>query len=179
MKRAAVLAFDDTCRTVLERDRCPHPDTSTAAWLLCNPSTADALADDPTAQRIVHHSARLGCDRSLVGNVWCLRTPYPADLWEALRSGRYTPAMHNANLDALAMMAAQADVFVVAFGAAPWRSHRAAVLEALRVWLPDDGRVPECLGLTPDGAPLHPLARGKFAVRNDCPIFEWPGVLQL
>lgn len=50
---------------------------------------------------------------------------------------------------------------------------------ALRAWLPDDGRVPLCLGLTPDGAPLHPLARGKFAVRNDCEPFDWPGVLQL
>lgn len=177
MKRAAVLAFDGLCRTVLERDT--GGEGGTAAWLMCNPSTADANADDPTAGRVVHHSARLGCSRSLVGNIWALRTPYPADLWEALRSGRYTREMHDRNLDALAMISAQADVFVVAFGAAPWRAHRAAVNEALRTWLPDDGRVADCLGVTSDGAPLHPLARGKLAVRNDCEIFEWPGVLQL
>ena len=188
MKRGAVLAFPDrtgepAARLVLERDGITdglRPEyRGTAAWLMCNPSRANHEIDDPTAGRVMHHSLRLGCARSLVGNVWCLRTPYPADLWEALRAGRYTPEMHEANLDALAIMGAQADVFVVAFGAAPWRSHRAACLEALRVWAPTDGRVPLCLGTTDDGAPLHPLARGKFAVRNDVTPFDWPGVLQL
>lgn len=28
------------------------------------------------------------------------------------------------------------------------------------------------------GAPLHPLARGKLAVRNDCELFDWPGLLE-
>ncbi len=178
MKRGAVLGFDDTCRFMLERNT-GEPDARTAAWLMCNPSTADANIDDPTANRVVHHSARLGCARSIVGNVWAWRTPYPAQLWADLRAGRYTQAMADANRDALAAMGAQADVFVVAFGAAPWRAHRTAVTQALYAWLSDDGRVPECLGVTPDGAPLHPLARGKFAVRNDCEISEWPGVLQL
>jgi hypothetical protein len=191
MKRGAVLAFGDEARLQLERVRYGPGDEAafarealfgraprTAAWLMCNPSRADHEQDDPTMGRVLHHSANLGCDRVLVGNVWCLRTHDPAVMWSALRNGRYSPEMHGANLDALAIMGAQADVFVVAFGAAPWRSHRAACIEALRAWLPND-RVPLCLGVTDDGAPLHPLARGKFAVRNDTVPYDWPGVREL
>lgn len=177
MKRGAVLAFDDRCRLLLERGEGER----TAAWLMCNPSKADALVDDPTAGRVVHHSARVNCSRVLVGNVWALRATDPADLWAALARGEYTDEMHRANLDILTAIGAQADVVFVAFGAAPWRKHRDAVYEALRALMvgADEAIVPDCLGVTPDGAPLHPLARGKFAVRNDCQIFEWPGALVL
>lgn len=132
MKRGAVLGFerdgDYEARLQLERVVLQPSDAPwylrgdpppTAAWLMCNPSRANHEIDDPTMGRVMHHSARLGCPRVLVGNVWCLRTHDPAVLWSALRNGRYTPAMHEANLDALAIMGAQADVFVVAFGAAP------------------------------------------------------------
>lgn len=176
----AVLAFDGRCRLLLERTLL-SPGLRTAVWLLCNPSTADAQQDDPTVRRMRHFTLRAGCGRMLVGNVWPLRTPYPAELWAALARGDLTDAMRSANLDALAAMAAQADALFVAFGAEPWRRHRPAVEEAVRVMLAaaPDWIVPDCLGITPDGAPLHPLARGKFAVRNDCEIFEWPGVLGL
>ena len=30
-----------------------------------------------------------------------------------------------------------------------------------------------CLGVTPEGAPLHPLARGKFAITNDTRLTKW------
>ena len=96
MKRSAVLAFPDEagepqCRLLLERI-APHElipadaPPPTAAWLMCNPSRASHLIDDPTANRVVHHSNRAGCPRSLVGNVWPYRTPYPADLWAAIES---------------------------------------------------------------------------------------------
>jgi hypothetical protein len=78
-----------------------------------------------------------------------------------------------ANLDALAMIGGQADIHVVAFGAAPARKfphHVAAALDAFTL----GGRHPlYCLGTTPDGLPLHPLARGKFAVRNDAELRPW------
>lgn len=182
MRRAAVLAFPDhmgepAARLVLERDGITPgllPEyRGTAAWLMCNPSRANHEIDDPTAGRVMAHSLRYGCARSLVGNVWCLRTPYPADLFAALRSGRYTPEMDAANLDALAMIGAQADRLVVAFGAAPGRAHFAAVrsaLEAFRTF--NDGPL-WCLGTTDDGWPLHPLARGKLAVRNDTEMRLW------
>lgn len=168
MHRGAAMGFDGQCRFVLERSTGPG---RTAAWLMCNPSDADASIDDPTAGRVVHHSARANCPRSLIGNVWPLRTPYPAVLWERLARGELTEGMWASNLDALAMISAQADVHVVAFGAL--RKHAPAVEAALDAFSLG-GKVPlYCLGTTADGLPLHPLARGKHAVRNDATLRWW------
>lgn len=194
-----MLAFPDdqgepTCRLVLERaltaqDWPGRFTMRTAAWLMCNPSRADHNIDDPTAGRVVHHSGRADCHRSLVGNIWPLRTPYPVDLWPWVQTSghrektraitapteRFRQAM-SANLDALIMIAAQADIHVVAYGAEPTRRDRMAVARAVEVFSLY-GNVPlYCLGTTPDGYPLHPLARGKFAVRNDATLQLWRGV---
>ena len=179
MQRAAILGFPDDrgepqARLVLERviaDANERP--RTAAWLMCNPSRASHLIDDPTAGRVVHHSARAGCPRSLVGNVWPYRTPYPDDLWAAIAAGQVTDEMRHANLEALTMISAQADVHVVAFGVAPGTRDPAAVVAALDAFSLE-GAVPlYCLGTSPAGWPLHPLARGKFAVRNDATLKPW------
>lgn len=170
---AAVLAFDDRCRLLLERGEGPR----TAVWLMCNPSTADAEHDDPTIRRCRHFSEKLGCGRFLVVNLWALRTPYPADLWAALGRGEYSAEMSRANLDMIVAAGAQADVRVVAFGAEPWRRYRQATERAVWALLGFDTHLPPyCLGTTADGAPLHPLARGKLAVRNDAEPFEWSGL---
>lgn len=143
---------------------------------MCNPSTADARLDDPTIRRCRHFSAKVACDRFLVVDVWAWRATMPQALWAALQRGDYTDEMRAANRDALTMAGAQADVIFVAFGAEPWRRFRPSVgraLDALLAGAPD-GLVPYCLGVTADGAPLRPLARGKLAVRNDAEPFEWP-----
>lgn len=175
MHRSAHLAFPDAagepqCRFLLERDGGAGP---TAAWLMCNPSRASHLIDDPTAGRVVGHSARWGFPRSLVGNVWALRTPYPADLWAMLAAGTYNAAMRLANLEALAAIGGQAEVHVAAFGAEPGRRHKRAVLEALDAFTLG-GRFPlYCIGTTDDGLPLHPLARGKLAIPRDVQLRPW------
>jgi len=174
--RGAVLAYPDDqgepqCRFILERESSSGP---TAGWLCCNPSRASHLVDDPTNGRVVHHSLRAGCPRSLIGNVWAWRTPYPADLWPAVINGTYSAEMHEANLNALAMIDAQSQVLVVAFGTVRRRYPRfvKAALDAFT----NGGRRPlYCLGTTSDGQPLHPLARGKHAVRNDATLRRWPG----
>lgn len=161
MNRAAVL------------ERATRSGGGTAAWLMCNPSRASHLIDDPTAGRVVHHSKRAGYPRSLVGNVWPLRTPYPRDLWATIARGELTAAMMQANLEALAMIGGQADIHVVAFGAEPGRRFPAMVRAAVDAFTLG-GRFPlYCLGTTDDGHPLHPLARGKLAVRNDTNLRAW------
>lgn len=162
----AVFGFSGACRFLLERGS----DGPTVVWLMCNPSRADATTDDPTIGRVRWFSAKLNCPRVLVVNVWALVATDPADLWTALRAGRYSPEMDAANLDILAMAGAQADFTVAAFGAAPFRDHPRAVSRALDAlgggpWL--------CLGTTGDGAPLHPLARGKLAIRKDTDPRAW------
>ena len=175
MRRAAHLAFPDAagepqCRLVLERDGGPGP---TAAWLMCNPSRADGLSDDPTMARVIGHSARWGYPRSLVGNVWAWRTPYPADLWPALASGAYTLEMIEANVEALTMIGGQADVHIAAFGAEPGRRLPRAIMRAIDAFTLG-GRFPlYCIGTTEDGLPLHPLARGKLAIPRDVQLQPW------
>lgn len=176
MERSAVLAFpgDDgepICRMVLERIN--GAGDRTAAWLMCNPSTADAEQDDRTAGRVVYHSTRAGCERSLIGNVWPYRTPYPADLWAAIAAGKITAEMMRANLDALAMIGAQADIHIVAFGAEPRRRFPAVVQAAVDAFTLGGRHPTYCLGTTDDRLPLHPLARGRFAVRNDARLRPW------
>lgn len=175
MHRAAHLAFPDAagepqCRLVLERDGGPGP---TAAWLMCNPSRASHLVDDPTAGRVVAHSARWGFPRSLVGNVWAWRTPYPVDLWPALASGAYGDAMNAANLEALAMIGGQAEVHVAAFGAEPGRRFPRAVMAAVDAFTLGGRHSLYCIGTTDDGLPLHPLARGKLAIPRDVQLRPW------
>lgn len=194
MTRGAVMAFPDPdgepqARLILERVKWQQSDARaylrgdrprTAAWLMCNPSKASHLVDDPTAGRVVHHSGRAGCPRSLAGNIWPLRTPYPADLWAAMARGFDMPAetllaMRSANLDALCMIGAQADIHIVAFGAEPPRRFPAAVMEALDAFTCGGRHDLYCLGVAGGGEPLHPLARGKYAVRNDTPLRLWKG----
>jgi hypothetical protein len=177
MHRAAVLAFpDDTgeprCRLVLERSTGPG---RTAAWLMHNPSRASHLIDDPTAGRVVHHSGRAGCPRSLVGNVFPLRTPYPVDLERMIAAGELTDEMVAANLEALTMIAGQADIHVVAFGAAAGRDWPLSVRRALEAFSLGNTVQLYCLGTSSGGDPLHPLARGKYAVRNDTELRPWHG----
>lgn len=169
MHRGAVIAFNDTCRLVLERGAGDR----TAGWLMCNPSRASHLIDDPTAGRVVHHSGRNGCPRALVGNVWPYRTPYPDFLWSSITSGALTSDMMRANLDALAMIGAQADIHVVAFGAEPMRRYPDVVAEAIDAFTLGGRHKLYCLGTTADDCPLHPLARGKHAVRNDTELQPW------
>lgn len=159
------------CRLVLERGWGAYG--RTAAWLMCNPSRASAELDDPTAGRVVEHTGNANRVRALVGNIWPWRTPYPVDLWPALRDGRLTLEMRRANLDALAMIAAQSDLHVVAYGAEPGRRFPAEVAEALDVFSNGHRRPLYCLGTTDDGHPLHPLARGKLAIRKGVSLQRW------
>lgn len=151
------------------------------AWLMCNPSTADAEEDDPTVRRVVHFSKRVGGGGALIVNVWPFRTPYPTDLWPALRRGDVSQEAIQRNLAAIRDAADKAFNGFVAFGAEPARRYPDAVAVALEAFAP--ARVspwrPMCLGTNPDGFPLHPLARGKFAIPNDREpvLWERPSVL--
>lgn len=161
-RRTAVI--DGPCRFTLGRqwdDRLPM-----AAWLLCNPSTADADLDDQTCRRMTHFSRAAGCGGFNAVNTWPLRTAYPADLWKMLRRGALTHAMDVGNFAAVEMVAATAEVHLVAFGPEPPRRDLGRVVLLLAAFSAHGTRPLLCLGTSPEGWPLHPLARGKFAIPN-------------
>lgn len=167
--RTAVV--DGPCRFTLGRQW--DASLPLAAWLLCNPSMADAEIEDATSRRMTHFSTVLGCGGYFAVNFRPWRTPYPAKLWKAIKAGSITEDMMAANDRAISVASADATVRVVAFGVEPGRRDRAALERALRSFLPPGTPEPFCLGVSGDGWPLHPLARGKSAIPNDREPTPW------
>lgn len=157
------------------------------AWLMTNPSTADAKTDDPTLLRIIAWSKRWGYDGLTVVNLWPYRTSKPAELWAWLRSCDEEPAAAwrrdsalLENQEVICRAAAGAHLHMVAFGAEarhrfPDRVRRGlfAFEYGLRLAGIDAGMC--CLGTTRDGAPIHPMARGRHRVPDTArPVPWWP-----
>jgi hypothetical protein len=74
----AVFGGDRTYRYRLSRTW--DASRPTVAFVLCNPSTADATTDDRTVTRCVKYGAGMGFGRLVVVNLFALRTSSPADI---------------------------------------------------------------------------------------------------
>jgi len=74
---SATFGGDGTYRYRLSRTWASGP---TAAFVLLNPSTADAETDDRTVTRCVKYAAGMGFGRLVVVNLFGLRSSDPADL---------------------------------------------------------------------------------------------------
>jgi hypothetical protein len=109
-----------------------------------NPSTADAIEEDPTIRRCIRFAQDRGYGRLAVANLFARRTPRPAVLRRKSKPvGRY-------NNRWLLRLAAEADVCVAAWGNSGRHLGRDAEVVALLGDL-------KCLGVTKAGAPRHPL----------------------
>jgi len=53
------------------------------AFIMLNPSTADAEKDDPTIRRCIGFAKQWGCGQILVVNLYAFRATKPADLFKA------------------------------------------------------------------------------------------------
>lgn len=118
-------------------------------WLLMNPSVAGLEHADPTLRRTGEFSRRWGYGGQLVGNVHAYRVTDQRRLLEI-----DDPAGPE-NDQALAGMAEQAGIVMLAFGQPPkpLRARSAAVVELLR----GTGAKLFALRLAKDGSPFHPL----------------------
>jgi hypothetical protein len=115
-------------------------------FVMLNPSTADARADDPTIRRCMGFARTWGYGELEVCNLFAYRTPHPRVLLGA------PDPIGPDNDRHLAAAVERASRVVVAWGVIGMRSPRAgAVLALLR-----EARV-LCLGRTRGGAPRHPL----------------------
>ncbi|MFF7527305.1 DUF1643 domain-containing protein [Streptomyces pseudovenezuelae] len=124
------------------------PDVKPVVFLMLNPSTADALEDDPTIRRCTSFARRERAGGLVVVNLFGLRSTDPrALLHHRDPVGRYNDAFVRQATD-------QASKVICAWGAAGVTGDRGRevtrALEARKVPL-------FCLGRTSTGQPRHPL----------------------
>jgi hypothetical protein len=79
-ERGCVLSPDGLYRYLLWRTW--NPKANTMVWLMLNPSTADAMNDDPTIRRCIGFAQREGCGSIQVLNLYALRATKPKHLFD-------------------------------------------------------------------------------------------------
>jgi hypothetical protein len=128
----------------------------TATFIMLNPSTADAVNNDPTVRRCIGLARRWGCGWLLVANLFAVRATRPADMRRA--SDPVGPDNHEWVTRAVEWATARCD----AAGAGPvvcaWGTHGAYMDQDRTVlgWI-EGVSMPMALGMTRDGHPRHPL----------------------
>ena len=118
------------------------------AFIMLNPSTADATTDDPTIRRCIGYARAWGFVRLIVGNAYAWRSTDPAGLWTA-GPGPVGPD----NDQHLEQIARDAELVVCAWGANIKPDRAAAARQAIE----RAGRQPHALAFTAAGQPRHPL----------------------
>ena len=161
----AVSAHISPCgryRYLLSRppfETCRHvANARPAVFCMLNPSTADAVTDDPTIRRLRGYARDWGCAGIIVVNLYALRATNPRELRTA------NDPVGPENDDYLYQAASESRDVICAWGksARPDRVNRA--LEIFRsarakTW---------CLALSKDGTPKHPLY-----LRANLKPFNW------
>lgn len=132
-------------------------------FVMLNPSTADAMQDDPTIRRCKAFARTWGYSRMDVVNLFAYRATSPRDLLAAAEPIGYENDRH------IRIHARVAPLIVAAWGA--HGGHLGRGREVLRM-LTNVGPVGavHCLGMTTGGHPRHPLY-----VRGDTPLMELRG----
>jgi hypothetical protein len=129
------------------------------AFVMLNPSTADAAEDDPTIRRCTGFAHREGAGGIAVLNLYALRAPKPVGLLDhpdpegPLNAGMWGQVLADERIEAV----------VAAWGAfARPRLPPSTALGTHRsdTWL--------CLGRTAGGSPRHPLY-----APSDAPLVPW------
>jgi hypothetical protein len=119
-------------------------------FVMLNPSIADGNLDDPTVRRCIGFARSGGFGELEIVNLFAYRATSPADL----RRAGFPVGPHNdAHIDAALQLA---DAVCVAWGTAGGDAADARVqivLPAVR----RGGHRPQCLGITREGWPAHPL----------------------
>ena len=121
---------------------------------MLNPSTADAVRDDPTLRRCIAFAKREGCGGLIVANLFNFRATKPEDMLHAA-----DPVGPDADVRLLKVIEAVDGPLIAAWGSHWMAKERAAHVEAM------SGQHMVCLGRTKGGFPRHPLY-----VRGDAPL---------
>ncbi len=155
MKRGASISPCGRYRYGLTRQWSNGP---MMGFMMLNPSTADADADDPTIRRCIGFASREDCGGIVVVNLFPLRATHPAQLWSTPYPDRFGPASNDELQRHLRMVTGP---LVAAWGA-DGDSLGGSAVSLARHYL---GHRMVCLGKTKTGAPRHPLY-----VKGDAPL---------
>ena len=152
----AVLSPDEKYRYLLTRELGAGPPL---VFIMLNPSTADAEVDDPTIRRCIRFAARENAGHLVVVNLFALRATDPRELAR-------DPDPFGPRNNKFILMHCRPDSRVVAaWGAHPFAAARARTVARI---VDVAGASLECLGVTKDGHPRHPLY-----VRADAPLVPY------
>ena len=161
IQRDAYLSTDGLYRYALHRWWDDRRDR--LAFIMLNPSTADATVDDPTIRRCMGFARSFGCGGIRVFNLYAHRATKPADLWKA---DEPTGGDRNDDLLREVLRQAKHQPVIAAWGANA-KPDRVAEFMSWR-----GSEHVKALGLTKGGAPRHPLyLRGDsqmVAFGGDC-----------
>lgn len=163
IERAALLSDDGVYRYSLSRT---WDDGARVLWIMLNPSTADALVDDPTIRRCMGFARRWGYGGLDVVNLFALRSPHPETLRHHAARGDDVVGPDNDRV--IAEHIARSTIALAAWGSQPRIETRVATVVGM---LHAHARPPLCLAVTKTGHPVHPLYQPGAAVPR-----EWPGL---
>lgn len=158
--RRADLSKDGLFRYSLTRV-WDHDEIAMATFVMLNPSTADALTDDPTIRRCAGFARSWGCSGMHVVNLYALRAHQPKRLWEAEDPVGPENDMYLADYATRAWSFGWPLIAAWGVNAKPERVNWVLTL-------PGMGRL-EALGTTKNGSPKHPLY-----LRADSARAKWP-----
>lgn len=125
-------------------------------FIMLNPSTADADQDDPTIRRCMGFATRWSCGTLAVLNLFAYRATSPSDMKGAADPIGPDNRKHFKHWlgDTYDFLEARKDIVVCAWGVhGTHRGQDRVVMDWLREWRAE----PQCLGVTKDGHPKHPL----------------------
>jgi hypothetical protein len=156
---AATISECGTYRYTLHRRiPCPLRWVRPCLFIMLNPSIADATIDDPTIRRCIGFAKAWSCTELTVVNLFALRATDP----KALAAHADPVGPDNDRHIGEQVDAHRLGVVVCAWGAHAFAQERAKVIRAAITGL-------QCLGVTKDGSPRHPLY-----VKADQPLVPWP-----
>lgn len=163
----AVFSDCGTYRYTLSRSRSFFPDEPAVVWIMLNPSTADARVDDPTIRRCLGFATRWGFLRLEVVNLFAFCTPHPRALRACAAWDRVGPD-NDAHVRRITSL--RGALVIAAWGTHGVLDGRGATVRSL---LEDRGVELHHLGVTKDGHPKHPLARGRHRIADDQEPIRW------
>jgi len=153
----AIFSDDGRYRYLLRRRLGDAP--LEAAWVLLNPSTAGADADDPTVRRLAAFSRREGAGSMAVVNLFALCSADPAAL---LADPSPAGPLNDAAI-AAAVNGRTPRIIICGWGAFPDRAALRGRIGQVRALLAASPWPVRCLGLTAGGQPVHPLYQPAWA----------------